>query len=199
MSIRRERTNSTKRTKRSKNTKRSRNTKTNEGRSLLGDYRHANILPLTENAHGLVEIVDVSNICLDDRCACVEIHAVHPINSRAKDPFNDPKFTTGRTPQHGATLREIVVKHVSSRRCKPFREIYNDVLDDYGTFTSAHAGARAIWRAIADLMRRQEIVPVKQPGTRFRGGYVRSDSPLLKDLDGQRFLLEQLEDQHSAE
>lgn len=143
-----------------------------------------------------VEIIDATAICRDDRCDRLEIHAAHSIDARVKDPFYDPAFGRRKVQRHGATLNAIVAKHIERRRCKVFREIYNDVLHDYGTFKSKTAGTRAIWRAIEQLLAQHEITSIKVAGSNSPGGYVRSDSPLLHDRDGRRFLLETLKDKY---
>jgi hypothetical protein len=143
---------------------------------------------------GAIEVVDATDICQDDRCSRIEIHAKHHIDRSALDPFVDNAYGYRKVARHGQTLRAIVAKHIERRRCKVFREIYDDVIYDYGSFVSKDAGARAIWRAISDLLSQDVIVNVKVSGCRSPGGYIRSDSPLLKDTDGQRFLLETLED-----
>lgn len=163
--------------------------------ATLLHHRHAQPLAYVETPDGL-ELADANNICLDDRCTIIEVHGVHEIDAEAADPFHDPAYTRRSMARHGETLREIVAKHVERRRCKVFREIYNDVIHDYGNFKSQAAGTRAVWRAIRELLNRKEIIPIKAAGTTSPGGYVRSDSPLLKDSDGLRFLLESLEDQY---
>lgn len=136
------------------------------------------------------EFCDGIRICRDDRCHRVEIHAAHPIHEDTLDPFYDAAYPHRRE-QHGETLREIIYSHVPTRYCKPFQDLYSDVVDDYG-----QVNTRAVYRALKVLVGREQITNVS-PGKskRLPGGYVRSDSPLLSDAEGREFLLSTLEDQ----
>jgi hypothetical protein len=163
--------------------------------ATLRASRRKQTAPFSYVDDGAIEVIDATNICRDDRCDRIEIHATHPVDRRATDPFCDPTYHTRKVQRHGPTLNAIVAKHIERRRCKVFREIYNDVIHDYGTFKSKAAGTRAIWRAIEQLLAADQITSIKVAGTKSPGGYVRSDSPLLRDSDGRRSLLESLEDQ----
>jgi len=131
-------------------------------------------------------------ICRDDRCPREEIHPEHPIADSVRDPFYDAVYPHRRE-QHGETLREIIYAHVPARYCKPFQDLYTDVLADYG-----FVNTRAVYRALKVLLGRSQIINVSPPSRikskRLPGGYVRSDSPLLSDPDGRDFLLGTLED-----
>jgi hypothetical protein len=132
-------------------------------------------------------------ICRDDRCPRVDIHAAHPIDFQgAEDPLYDAAYPHCRE-RHGETLCEVIYDHIPVRYCKPFQDLYSDVLEDYG-----QVNARAVYRALKTLLLREQIISVTLPPTKERktkrppGGYVRSNSPLLADADGRDFLIDTL-------
>lgn len=149
------------------------------------------IAACTQNAAVTGHLIETT-ICQDDRCTREEIHAAHRVSPRRRDLFaKDNKSRVHES--HRKALRDIVRAHVPKHHCKPFRVLYNDVLNDYGDFVSDQAGFRAVWRALSSLISEGSIVSVTKDGPRSLGGYVRSDSPLLRDEDGRMCLLENLD------
>jgi hypothetical protein len=138
-------------------------------------------------------LVKELKICRDDRCDRVEIHEAHSIRSTARDPFYDPGYGASMNCWHRSVLRDITLKHLTTRRCKPFRELLNDVRNDYG---DGKWLSRALYRTLNDLRNTGEVVSIRLPtdNASTPGGYVRGDSPLLNDDDGKSFLQETLED-----
>jgi hypothetical protein len=155
--------------------------------SLIADRAQRAAMAKEDEFYGGVRI------CRDDRCTRVDIHPVHDIHEDMPDPFYDACYPHRRE-QHGETLRDIIYSHIPTRYCKPFQELYGDVLDDYG-----YVNTRAVYRALKVLVTREQITNVS-PGKdkRLPGGYVRSDSPLLSDSEGREFLLSTLEDQRPS-
>jgi Fe2+ or Zn2+ uptake regulation protein len=92
-----------------------------------------------------------------------------------------------RLPHQQLLLLEIVQEHLGRRRCKPFYEIYAEVRDDFGSVPE-----RRVRRALESLVAKQIVARIML-NSRL-GGYVLSDSPLLKEEDGYALLRENLVD-----
>lgn len=112
------------------------------------------------------------------------------IGSKAKVEVDEDNLVMGPPISHNDLLRECVLKQIPLRRCKPFREIYDDVLNDYGAVAS-----RTIHRALDRLLEERVIAHVISPyfGVSV-SGYVLYTSPLLWDRDGFSHLVDMLED-----
>ena len=91
-------------------------------------------------------------------------------------------------------LKEIVFEHVSTRQPKTFQEVYNDVLNDWGSVTERH-----IYRVIASLVGERKIACVATSRRNRRhvdkhrlpiGVYLRMESPLLWDVDGYATIID---------
>jgi hypothetical protein len=136
---------------------------------------------------------DGAEICRDDRCDREDVHLAHFIPDNLPDPFYDVAYPYRRREVHTHTLREIVYDHTPVRRCKVFKDLYQEVIEDYGTFASYNAGCRAVWRALKRLVGEARIIHVTFAGKDI-GGYVRSDSPLLRSNEGRWTLIETLKD-----
>lgn len=116
-------------------------------------------------------------ICQDDYCEVDEIHPAHvvPMTSIEVREF-----------QHGDTLNDIVYSHVHTRRVKLFSEIYDDVVDDYGSVL-----IRTVWRALAALRNAERITKICPPNYAKLGAYVRVDEKLKTNMP---FLVAQVEE-----
>jgi hypothetical protein len=141
----------------------------------------------------LIDFMDFAPICRDDRCELEHVHRVHTVRGRERvfhhrserpDPWRAPDCTG---------LRIAVFDAIELRRCKPLREIKQDVFASFGATTG-----RSVQRAIVDLLDDRQIIHVVAPEqARHRGAhgaYIRMDSPLLWEPDGYAMLLDQLYD-----
>ncbi len=77
--------------------------------------------------------------------------------------MGSPAPTVGRSRWEDTTcLREIMLSHVSTRQPKHPHEIFEAVVNDYGS-----CGERRLWRALAWLLEQRQVV-------RTRDGYRRT-------------------------
>jgi hypothetical protein len=90
--------------------------------------------------------------------------AVDTLRGQAK-PEPEVKFTI---------LDEVVLKTIERYTCKVFRQIYSEVIDDFGQITQ-----RTVYRSLSKHVDRQNVVHVSW--RRGDGGYLLPTSPLLKD------------------
>jgi hypothetical protein len=131
--------------------------------------------------------LDIANICRDEKCDNDDIHPAHAPLRRVR---HRQVFTVSRR----GLIMEAVYAAVSDRVLRRFSEIYNLVVEDYGSCKS-----RTVHRAIAALIENRQIIVVApsqsvekvRTGRFVRGGYVRYDSPLLWEPDGLATLVEQ--------
>lgn len=95
---------------------------------------------------------------------------------------------------HQDVLKEIVLEHISSRQPKTFQEVYDDVLNDWGSVTERH-----VYRMIASLIEERKVACVATSRRNRRvvdkhrlptGVYLRMESPLLWDIDGYATIID---------
>lgn len=117
--------------------------------------------------------------CRDEDC---EIDCAHPphivrVNLDALPP---PKSA-------GATLRSVIVDHLSTRDVKPFSQIYTDVLHDYGTVAD-----RTVWRALCRLIEAGIVAKICLATNEHTGAFVRVDEQLPLRLPALTAQVEEL-------
>lgn len=125
---------------------------------------------------------DPQIVCRDERCPIEGVHRVHAVVS-------GPQVKEKRL---RPTIDECVYAHIGMRRIRAFREVYGDVVHDYGTITE-----RGVYRSIERLIDERKVIRVVPwpNGRSYRlGCYLRYESPLIWDRSGQRSIQEQLQE-----
>lgn len=135
---------------------------------------------------------ELQNLCRDERCTIKAVHLNHEIIETRmqreqryeqlgwrRDPLEriiriQERKTSWRAAHCGHALQSAIIHATSRRRVKIFAEVYQNVLDDYGTVTD-----RSVYRHIDQLLDRGRIVRVSFDGN--LSGYLRPRSPLLND------------------
>lgn len=132
--------------------------------------------------------VALFEICRDERCDQIGIHAAHAIEensrSRAKrrsrlgwldDPFEQPRLRAHCSKawelQNTDALDHAIISSVTRFKAKIFKDVYQDVLDTYGNVTS-----RTVYRRIETLVVRKRILRVTCPPN--LSGYIHPRSRL---------------------
>lgn len=133
----------------------------------------------------LVEMLtwdDPQELCRDDRCPFEGVHKAHSC----------AKLAAVAERKVRSTLDECVYDWVTSRYVRTFRDVYSDVVQDYGSITE-----RGVYRALERLIDDRRVIRVVPwPNGRLLrlGAYLRYDSPLIWDARGHANIQEQLHD-----
>lgn len=91
--------------------------------------------------------------------------------------------------QRGDLLCEMVFAHIADRRVKLMSELYEDVVNDYGS-----VALTLVHRAITKLVEARQIARIGRENIRDKVcGYVRYSSPLLWERHGYHKLQASLE------
>lgn len=131
---------------------------------------------------------ELQNLCRDELCSIAGIHLAHEVivdedeheaqYGWRRDPLERVRTVNAKRAawmQHSqSALEHAIATAVSNRRVKIFHEVFQDVLDSYGTVTE-----RSVYRHLDTLIGREQILRITFE--RNLSGYLRPKSPLLRD------------------
>lgn len=138
----------------------------------------------------LVEVLawdSPQELCRDDCCPFEGVHKAGSCRTSRKGASlidHDGKVRSA--------LDECVYDWVLSRYVRTFRDVYSDVVQDYGSITE-----RGVYRALERLIDARRVIRiVPWPNGRLLrlGAYLRYDSPLIWEPKGHANIQEQLHD-----
>jgi len=138
----------------------------------------------------LVELLtwdDPQELCRDEQCPFEGVHKAGSCRTSRQEAC-----LADRAGKVRSALDECVYDWVTTRFVRTFRDVYSDVIQDYGSITE-----RGVYRALERLIDAHRVIRVVPwPNGRLLrlGAYLRYDSPLIWDLSGHANIQEQLRD-----
>lgn len=125
---------------------------------------------------------ELQNLCRDEDCEVEGVHLAGSCSKMRRSRIEriqciqaKKKAWAHRQGHSHRALDHAIALAVSGRRIKPFMEVYQEVIDDYGQITE-----RSVYRRLKELIGRGHILRVTF--ARNLSGYLRPKSPLLADL-----------------